>query len=109
MVDPTIAEALGVKWSLQIAKELQLQKIVIESDAAEVVNCINRKKSLAAIDFIIQDCWDLINQVGEVLVVHVKRHLNAAAHGMVRVAKQLGSKTWVGNAPSHIHDALCND
>lgn len=49
-VNPTLAEALGIKWGLQTAVDKNLQKVVIEYDAAEVVNCINRKSFLACID-----------------------------------------------------------
>lgn len=108
-MNPTLAKALGVKWGLQTGMELNLQKVVIESDAAEVVNCINRKSSLAAIDPIIQDCWDIMNLLGEALVVHIRRNANSAAHGMVGVTKLLGSRTWVGNAPTQINPIICND
>lgn len=40
-VEPTLAEALGVRWSLILAKEQQLNKVIVESDAELVVNCIN--------------------------------------------------------------------
>jgi len=40
-VEPLLAEALGVRWALQVAKEQRITSISIYSDAANVVSCIN--------------------------------------------------------------------
>lgn len=60
--DPILAEALGVRWSLQLAKDHHMLKVIIASDVAVVVNCINSKSYVAAIDPIIQDCKMLMSE-----------------------------------------------
>jgi len=56
-----LAEALGLRWWLSVAKELLLNKVVLESDAATVVDCINGEAIMAEIDPIIQDCCSILN------------------------------------------------
>ncbi|XP_045789429.1 uncharacterized protein LOC123884387 [Trifolium pratense] len=79
-VEPVLAEAIGVRWCLQKAIELNMTDIVIVSDAATVVSCINSNKPVAVIDLVIQDCNLLIEQLDSVVVTHVRRHLNVVAH-----------------------------
>lgn len=42
-----------------------------------MVNCINSELSVVAIDPIIQDCNSLKSHIDDVVVYHVKRHLNS--------------------------------
>lgn len=42
-MDPLTAEALGVRWALQIAIEHGFNSVSTHSDAINVVNCINRR------------------------------------------------------------------
>lgn len=108
-MDPSLAEALGIRWGLQLAKEQQLNKVIIESDAAGVVNCINDKCCMATIDPFIQDCKLLLQHFQNSVICHIRRQANVAAHGMVKEAKILGSRTWLGNAPSQIQSFICTD
>lgn len=55
-LSPMLAEALGLRWCLSVAKYLCLNKVVVESNAAAVVDCINVKAIMAVFDPIIQDC-----------------------------------------------------
>jgi ribonuclease HI len=107
-VEPVLAEALGVRWCLQKAIELNLKDIVIVSDAAIVVNCFNSNNSVAVIDLVIQDCKLLIEQLDRVVVTHVRRHLNVVAHGLVGFSNVVGTKTWMGFVPNSTSVALCN-
>jgi len=42
-------------------------------------------------------------------VCSVKRGNNAAAHGLVGVAGNIGTRTWVGNVPDQISSIICNE
>jgi ribonuclease HI len=107
-VEPVLAEAIGVRWCLQKAIEANMKDIVIASDAATVVNCINSNKSIAVIEIVIQDCKLLIEQLDRVVVTHVRRHLNSVAHGLAKFSNVVGTKLWMGVVPNSLPAALCN-
>lgn len=99
---PNLAEALGLRWCLQWVKTQNLQNVVIEMDAANVVNCIMGKLNCVEIDFIIVDCLDILVSLLNVSVVAVKRCKNKAAHALVGVARSVGTKEWIGNVPDPV-------
>jgi len=99
---PNLAEALGLRWCLQWVKTQNLQNVVIEMDAANVVNCIMGKLNCVEIDFIIVDCLDILVSLLNVSVVAVKRCKNKAAHALVGVARSVGTKEWIGNVPDSV-------
>lgn len=39
--DPTLAEALTVRWTLKLAMDLKFPNVIIHSDALTVVDCFN--------------------------------------------------------------------
>ncbi|MCH82297.1 ribonuclease H protein [Trifolium medium] len=86
-----LAEAQGLRWCLQWIKNQNLQNVVVEMDSENVVNCILGKLNLVEIEFIIVDCLDMLFSLLNVSVVSVKRCKNKAAHGLVGVARNLGS------------------
>jgi hypothetical protein len=43
VTDPCMAEALGVRWCLQLACDQGLQKLEIQTDALVVADCISAK------------------------------------------------------------------
>lgn len=67
--DPILAEALGIRWCLQLAIDQQLQNVVIFSDALVVVNCIKGRTCVAAIEHIVQDCISLMINFKDVIVL----------------------------------------
>jgi ribonuclease HI len=108
VVEPVLAEAMGVLWCLQQAIAANMSDIVIISDAATVVNCINTNSVVAVIDLVIQDCKLLIEQLDRVVVTHVRRHLNHVAHGLAGFSRNVGTKMWMGVVPNSLSAALCN-
>ena len=59
-VDPCMAEALGVRWDLQIGARPGIQSLKLSCDALNVVNCVNKGVLVASIEPAISDCWTLI-------------------------------------------------
>jgi ribonuclease HI len=107
-IEPVLAEAMGVRWCLQQAITSNMMDIVIFSDAATVVNCINSNVSVAVIELVIQDCKLLMEQLDRVVVTHVRRHLNSVAHGLASFSRNVGTKRWMGVVPNSLSAALCN-
>jgi hypothetical protein len=54
--EPLLAGALGMRWCLQVAKELNLRRVTISADTTNVSNCLNSTICIAAIDSIILHC-----------------------------------------------------
>jgi hypothetical protein len=79
-VEPALAEALGVRWCLQMAKKANILEATICCDAKMVINCINSTGFVATLDHIIQDCKTLMVEMSKVNVLFVNRSLNSAAH-----------------------------
>jgi hypothetical protein len=71
-----MAEALGVRWILQFVVDEGINSISIHCDAANVVNCINRKYSFAVIN-IIAYCRNLMNSLVNVAVMFISRTQNS--------------------------------
>ena len=107
-LSPMLAKAVGLRWCLSVAKDLLINKVVVESDAATVVDCINGKAIMAAIDPIIQDCCSILNMFKDIKVTAISRNQNFA-HELVQMSKVVGSKNWVGTVPHQISHLLCND
>jgi hypothetical protein len=40
------------------------------------------------------------------MVCHVSRELNREAHDLASLAKNVGSRTWMGNAPLNLYSAV---
>ena len=81
----------------------------MESDAATVVDCINGKATMAAIDPIIQDCCSILTLFEDIKVTAISRNQNSVGHVLVQLFKIVGSKNWVGNVPHQISQLACND
>jgi ribonuclease HI len=98
-VEPAMAEALGIRWAIQLARDQGLNSFSIFSDAANVVDCIYNKAKIAAIEIVVQDCRELLSGMSNVSVLFVKRSLNVEAHNMASLAKEVGNRSWNGVAP----------
>ncbi|GAU37237.1 hypothetical protein TSUD_375390 [Trifolium subterraneum] len=98
-VDPLMAETLGVRWALQLVIDQGINSVSIHSDAANVVNCINRKSSFAAINLIAEDCRNLMTCLANVCVLFVSRTQNSDAHNLASLARIMGNRTWQGVSP----------
>jgi hypothetical protein len=87
-------------WAIQTAINQGIQSISFACDALGVVNCVNCKSTMAALDPIIQDCRKLLKTI--VIVNRVSRELNREAHVLASMAKSVCSRSWLGNAPSNL-------
>ncbi|PNY04967.1 ribonuclease H [Trifolium pratense] len=109
LVDPLLAEALAIRWCLQVAKDQNLKEVIIQSDALVVVECIRGSNSIACIELIVTDCKLLMSTFSSVSINYVCRDLNVLAHRLVGYAMQVGCKSWLGYAfPLEDSSVICN-
>ncbi|CAJ2631948.1 unnamed protein product [Trifolium pratense] len=102
-VTPMLAEALVLRWAIQTAISQGIQSVSFACDALGVVNYVNCKCTVAAIDHIIQDCRNLLKSIPFVMVSHVRRELNREAHELASMAMSAGCRTWLGIVPSNLN------
>jgi len=106
-VTPLMAETLGIRWCLLWAEEKNCPKLIVESDAELVILCLKGKKHIAAIEFLIQDCQDIMSRLCNCNVVFVSRNCNLVAHNLVVLAKSIGCRIWLESYPHQIYPSLC--
>ncbi|KAL5073683.1 hypothetical protein RYX36_012667 [Vicia faba] len=93
ILDPTNAEMLAIRWSLQVAKNLKLTSFMVKSDALAIVDNINGIVFNANLDSIVGDCKTLISDFSSVSIMFISRTSNVVAHQLFGIDKSLGSKT----------------
>ncbi|XP_058739812.1 uncharacterized protein LOC131611980 [Vicia villosa] len=104
-VSPSTAEAMAIRWGLQVARDLKLQKIVVQSDALVVVDCVNKMDFSVVLEPIVLDCSEIKLYFDVVTVMYVSRNFNTDAHHMVSIGKTAGCRTWLGFIPKL--DSVC--
>uniref|UniRef100_A0A803QMW8 RNase H type-1 domain-containing protein n=1 Tax=Cannabis sativa TaxID=3483 RepID=A0A803QMW8_CANSA len=84
-VTPEIAEAIGVKEALSWIKKKALSDVEIETDSLVVVQAINGGVTMTSqFGMLIHDCRMMVSSLNNVLISHVKRSANRAAHWVAR-------------------------
>ena len=93
-----------------MAKEMELQRIIVESDACVVVNAINQSNDNGEFRMVIHGFLDLLHSFRSWKLHHLKRDYNKAVHELTQFAKSSGiSQKWVGIEPPFIRQALLLD
>ncbi|QHO42427.1 uncharacterized protein DS421_5g154070 [Arachis hypogaea] len=82
---PLATEALTVREALIIAKNLQLEKIIIESDNLILIQALKSKASIAEIQVILDDILDLARNISNCGFTWVPREGNALAHEVAKL------------------------
>ncbi|XP_065623699.1 uncharacterized protein LOC136065014 [Quercus suber] len=93
-------EAIAIENGILLAQEIQVSKIIIESDALNIVQAINSKQLGGEFGHILHGillsldhfcCWKL---------QHLKRDCNRDAHNLAAFARSSGtSQVWIGMPP----------
>ncbi|KAF7811140.1 ribonuclease H [Senna tora] len=83
-----VAEALGIRWGLQIAQQCHVSKLKVETDCEVVVNSFNAASAtdLSLVSDIMADCRSIGAELESFSLRHIYRESNHVAHF---VAKQL--------------------
>jgi ribonuclease HI len=110
-VDPEGAEALACKRALQLAKELGCQRLVLETDNANVAAKLNEEtRDLSALRPIIEEVKTMLRDIMFYEVKSVRRTGNLVAHKLAREGcMNKCTQTWFSEAPDCIKSALSAD
>ena len=105
-----VTEVLAVEEGIRLAREMELQRIIVESDACVVVDAINQSNDNGEFRMVIHGSLDLLHSFRSWKLHHLKRDYNRAAHELAQFAKSSGiSQQWVGIEPPFIRQALLLD
>jgi hypothetical protein len=109
VMTPEIAEALAVRCALTLARDEDLNKVIVASDCLSVVQRINsstRDRSLVGI--IVEDIQAMIATMSSVTCCHISRLLNNSAHILAHRVEQCGISFFRNSVPDCIRSQLCN-
>ena len=105
-----VIEALAVEEGIRLATEMELQRIIVESDACVVVDAINQSNDNGEFGMVIHGSLDSLHSFRSWKLRHLKRDYNRAAHELAQFAKSSGiSQCWVGIEPPNIRQVLLLD
>uniref|UniRef100_A0A803QG02 Reverse transcriptase domain-containing protein n=1 Tax=Cannabis sativa TaxID=3483 RepID=A0A803QG02_CANSA len=106
-------EATALLHSLQWALQLGLQMDYIETNSLIFANAINKHSQRGYVSNfydLVADISLLLSSFPRVLVYHVKRDANKAAHELARFALRLDNNwSWLEEIPSPIHSVIVMD
>uniref|UniRef100_A0A803QEG5 Reverse transcriptase n=1 Tax=Cannabis sativa TaxID=3483 RepID=A0A803QEG5_CANSA len=87
VVEPVLAEVLGIKEALSWIKEAQWQNVTLESDCLWAVQGIRSSLDMfSTFGLIVKDCKSLLASLTNVSISFVKRSTNLVAHNFAKAA-----------------------
>ncbi|XP_058752756.1 uncharacterized protein LOC131625935 [Vicia villosa] len=97
--NPSLAEDLALRWSMETTISLKLSKVIFQSDAKKLVDCVNEVTTHVCLELVAEDCRSHLKSFSIASIVFIPRKLNSKAHALAQLAKSVGSKTWLGVCP----------
>ncbi|XP_073351845.1 uncharacterized protein [Aegilops tauschii subsp. strangulata] len=109
--DPEGAEIRACLELLRLARNQNVQRILVELDCQAAVQMINsQERNLSAVGPWVQEIKGLLEEFLDFRVVWTRRSANEAAHKLARVSVgDERSRVWVGVPPDFILDIVAND
>ncbi|XP_062076043.1 uncharacterized protein LOC133780188 [Humulus lupulus] len=110
-IDPTLAEAIGVREVLSWIKATELTNVVVETDSLVTVQaCRSTVKMHSTFGFCIDECRTLISSLHDVSLCFVKRSANRVAHHLARAScLNAGCSYSSASASSNLIDVILLD
>ena len=105
-----VTEAYAIEEGIKLACELQLSRIILESDSAIAVQALNSRSFGADFGIIRQGALTMLSSFRSWSVKHLKREYNRAAHNIAQITRSTEiSQTWFGYSPPIIQNVLLID
>ncbi|CAH9093733.1 unnamed protein product [Cuscuta epithymum] len=102
-------EALAIREALLWSKSQEWEKIVVETDALQVVSGLAEELGSSYFDLILDDIRVMITSNVNINVSHVKLSANRVAHKFARVVVSLSDRRVWFDAPLFIVSLMAND
>ena len=95
-----VTEAYAIEERIKLAGEVQLSRIIIESDLAIAVQALNSRSFGADFGIILQGALTMLSSFRSWSVKHLKREYNRAAPNITQITRSIEtSQTWFGCSP----------
>lgn len=109
--EPELVELLACRRAVNLAIEMGISKLTLESDCKEMVSKISStEKDLSVHGPIVEEIKLLLRSLNEVAIRWVRRSANGAAHRLAKEGCQLGlCKTWFTEPLVCVRDVLIRD
>ena len=105
-----VIEAYAIEEGIKLACEVQLSRLIIESDSAIAVQVLNSRSFGADFGIILQGALTMLSSFKSWSVKHLKREYNRAAHNLAQITRSIEtSQTWFGCSPPIIQNVLLID
>ena len=105
-----LAEVFAVEQGISLARELQLSRVLLESDDLSVINAINDSTFGTSYGHIIQDISHAQSSFDFCSFKHLNQSFNSAAHELAQFARRNGSvRLWKGVTPPFLDPFVQTD
>ncbi|XP_075649649.1 uncharacterized protein LOC142620109 [Castanea sativa] len=100
-------EVIALEKGVLLAKEMELQQIMLETDALTVVQSLLIGNKEGDLEHLLQGISDTLNPFSSWQIKHLKRDCNRVAHELAQLAKFTGTKqVWKGVSPPTVQHLI---
>ncbi|KAI4999787.1 hypothetical protein ZWY2020_004376 [Hordeum vulgare] len=104
--DSHTAEALAVRFGMNLARTIGCSKIVVNSDNLEIVETLKKGYSSMAASAIIDDCFFMGLDFNHVIFEYCFRESNQVAHELAKLVMFSSPSCWMDSAPLRLSQRL---
>ena len=98
-----LTEVFALEQGFLLAQELQLPRVIFESDSLAVIQAINDKAMGSTFGHLIQGILQVFDSFESCHFKHLSRNFNTVAYEIAQYARRTGShQIWKGVAPSFV-------
>ena len=101
---------MALEQGVLLAQELQLPRVIVESDSSNVIQAIQEKATGSSSGHIIQRILQTCESFESCFFKHLSRNFNTVAHELAQHARRSGSQhLWKGVMPPVVAASLQSD
>ena len=106
-----VDEALAIRGAVEIASDIGLNKIMVESDCLKLINHLQKRKvEASAFGQLVADILAFMKNLTSFYFLHLKREGNIVAHRLSHISIYLGEmRVWMEEVPVKVHNAVLSD
>ncbi|XP_059429029.1 uncharacterized protein LOC132162828 [Corylus avellana] len=108
ITDPTIAEAIAARASVELVRQLGFQSVIFEGDSLVVVKALSSEdRCWSQFGMLIEETKIILRSCGSWEVCHIRRAANEVAHRISKLALTLNeTHVWEESVPLCIREIV---
>ena len=107
--DIRLAECLGLRWGINLAKDTCFQHLIAETDNADVITNLLHYTDSPTFNSAVFDCLHLPRHFSFCTFSHVKHDGNKVAHTLAQLACSNPGLAWIEEFPQEITTVVIVD